>query len=86
VAAARLAGMAVILIAAAVVRPGPIPRSAGRGLFLAALGSGVLDASANISYVIATREGLFGVAVVLTSPYPGVTVLLARVLLGERLR
>jgi uncharacterized membrane protein len=86
VAAARIAGLAVVLIAVATVRPGPVPRSAGRRLFLAALGSGLLDSTANISYVLATRAGLFGLAVVLTSLYPGVTVLLARVLLGERLR
>jgi drug/metabolite transporter (DMT)-like permease len=35
--------------------------------------------------VLATRAGLFGLAVVLTSLYPGVTVLLARFLLGERM-
>jgi drug/metabolite transporter (DMT)-like permease len=49
-------------------------------------GSGLLDASANVSYVLATRAGLFGLAVVLTSLYPGVTVVLARFGLGERLR
>jgi drug/metabolite transporter (DMT)-like permease len=35
---------------------------------------------------LATRAGLFGMAVVITSLYPGITVLLARVVLGERMR
>jgi drug/metabolite transporter (DMT)-like permease len=51
-----------------------------------ALLSGTIDAAANVCYVLATRAGLFGLAVVITSLYPGMTVLLARVLLGERLR
>jgi len=51
-----------------------------------ALLSGAIDAAANVCYVLATRAGLFGLAVVITSLYPGMTVLLARVLLGERLR
>jgi len=51
-----------------------------------ALISGTLDAAANVCYVLATRAGLFGLAVVITSLYPGMTVLLARVLLGERMR
>jgi drug/metabolite transporter (DMT)-like permease len=42
--------------------------------------------SANVCYVLATRACLFGLAVVITSLYPGVTVLLARLLLGERMR
>ena len=51
-----------------------------------AIVSGVLDAAANVCYVAATRDGLFGIAVVLTSLYPGITVLLARVVLRERMR
>jgi drug/metabolite transporter (DMT)-like permease len=54
-------------------------------LFVTALGAGLLDASANVCYVLATRAGLFALAVVLTSLYPGVTVLLARLVLGERM-
>jgi uncharacterized membrane protein len=48
--------------------------------------SGAIDAAANVVYVLATRAGLFGLAVVITSLYPGITVLLARVVLGERMR
>ena len=51
-----------------------------------ALVSGAVDAAANVCYVLATRAGLFGLAVVITSLYPGMTVLLARWLLGERMR
>jgi drug/metabolite transporter (DMT)-like permease len=36
--------------------------------------------------VIATRAGLFGLAVVITSLYPGITVVLARLLLREHNR
>lgn len=86
IVAARLAELAVVLIVAAVVRPGALPRGEGSRLLLAAVGSGVIDAVANICYVAATRAGMFGLAVVLTSLYPGVTVLLARIVLGERLR
>ena len=86
VAVARVAGLAVVLAAAAVMRARPVHWRAGGRLFAAALMSGVLDATANIWYVLATRAGLFGIAVVLTSLYSGVTVLLARVLLGERMR
>jgi drug/metabolite transporter (DMT)-like permease len=92
VAAARLTGTVIFLLAAAGVRAGPVRwRSRGkdggdRRVFAAAVGAGVLDASANVCYVLATRAGLFGLAVVLTSLYPGVTVLLARFALGERMR
>jgi uncharacterized membrane protein len=51
-----------------------------------AAAAGVIDVVANLCYVAATRAGSFGLAVVLASLYPGVTVLLARVVLGERLR
>jgi hypothetical protein len=60
--------------------------SAGGRIPLVAAGAGVIDVVANICYVAATRTGSFGLAVVLASLYPGVTVLLARVVLGERLR
>ena len=86
VAAARIGELAIVLIAAAVLRPGLRLRRAGGSLLLVAAGAGVIDVVANICYVAATRTGMFGLAVVLASLYPGITVLLARVVLGERLR
>jgi drug/metabolite transporter (DMT)-like permease len=86
VASARLAGLLVILVAAAATRTRPVLAGPDARLLLATVGSGALDAVANICYVAATRAGLFGLAVVLTSLYPGITVLLARLTLGERLR
>lgn len=86
VAAGRIGELAVVLIAAAVLRRGLPPRGAGGRLWLTAAGAGAIDVVANICYVAATRSGMFGLAVVLASLYPGVTVLLARVVLGERLR
>ncbi len=86
VTAARVAGTAVTLAAAAWLGVRPGWRGLGRRVLLAAIGSGVIDASANVCYVLSTRAGLFGMAVILTSLYPGITVLLARVVLGERMR
>lgn len=83
VALSRAAG-AVIALACCVLTRTRLP---GRGDVLGiALASGTVDALANVCYVLATRAGLFGLAVVLTSLYPGVTVLLARIVLGERMR
>jgi drug/metabolite transporter (DMT)-like permease len=84
VAAGRIGELAIVLAAAAVLRPGM--RGVSGGIPLAAVSAGVIDVVANLCYVAATRTGSFGLAVVLSSLYPGVTVLLARVVLGERLR
>jgi uncharacterized membrane protein len=86
VTAARFAGLAVILVAAIVTRTRPVLAGASPRLLLATAGSGILDATANVVYVFANRAGLFGLAVVLISLYPGITVILARFALGERMR
>jgi drug/metabolite transporter (DMT)-like permease len=86
VAAGRIGELAVVLAAAAAAGRRLRPRPADRWLLLAAAGAGVIDVVANICYVAATRTGAFGLAVVLASLYPGVTVLLARLVIGERLR
>ena len=83
--AARCAGLAISLPIAVIAKAAPVGWRAGRPLFAAALGAGALDAAANVMYVLATRAGLFGPAVVLTSLYPAVTVLLARLALRERM-
>jgi drug/metabolite transporter (DMT)-like permease len=86
---ARLAGSLVILGAAVWLRTPPAGWAsglAGRRVLLFAVAAGALDASANVCYLLAARAGLFGIAVVITSLYPGITVLLARVMLGERMR
>lgn len=46
---------------------------------------GLIDVTAATLYTVATREGLLPVVSVLASLYPAVTVLLARIFLGERL-
>jgi drug/metabolite transporter (DMT)-like permease len=51
----------------------------------AALGCGVLDAGANVFFVLALSHGLLSVVSVLSALYPAGTVLLARYLLGERM-
>ena len=85
VAVSRTAGTLVAFGVALATRTRPW-RYAGGRTGLIALASGAIDAAANVCYVLATRVGLFGLAVVITSLYPGMTVLLARWLLGERMR
>jgi drug/metabolite transporter (DMT)-like permease len=47
--------------------------------------SGVFDTLANVLFLVATRLGDLGISAVVVSLYPVVVVLLARVVLGERL-
>jgi drug/metabolite transporter (DMT)-like permease len=79
---ARVASVSLFaaLGAARVTAAGP-PRAA----LAAALGCGLLDAAANMLYVLALSHGLLSVVSVLTALYPAGTVLLARYVLGERL-
>lgn len=55
-----------------------------RGVIPVVVASGVLDASANIAVIIGLRVGDLAVVSVLTALYPAGTILLAAVLLRER--
>ena len=85
-AISRSSGALVMLGVAIWAAAPPAWRVSSPRLLAGAAASGLLDAAANACYLLATQAGLFGIAVVLTSLYPGVTVLLARLVLGERIR
>jgi uncharacterized membrane protein len=80
--AARVVSVALFAVSAVV---------SGRSLRMAApvaafvVAAGVVDMLANALYLIATRYGSLSVVVTLSSLYPASTVILARVVLGERL-
>lgn len=47
--------------------------------------SGILDVAANVLYLLSTQHGLLSLVAVITSMYPAATVVLARLILNERL-
>jgi uncharacterized membrane protein len=81
--ASRTASFSLLTVAVAVVRPSLPAEPRAFGL-IAAIGAG--DLGANACFAAATNEGLLSVVSVLASLYPLITVLLARGLLGERVR
>jgi drug/metabolite transporter (DMT)-like permease len=82
IVAARVGGVATLLVAAAFVRPSlAIPRE----LWPALLSIGCFDIAANSLFAVATNHGLLSLVAVAGSLYSAVTVLLARVFLKERL-
>ena len=82
VAAAQVAELVVALAVAAVTGNLRWPGTRAGGL---AAVTGATGAAGTILYFLATHQGLLAVTAVLTSLYPAVTIVLARVVLGERL-
>jgi uncharacterized membrane protein len=87
------AGLWPLLVArgASVTLLGGLAMLGGRSLRMAAsatamaVGAGVVDMIAKALYLAATWSGMLSVIVTLSSLYPASTVLLARLVLGERL-
>ena len=79
----RVTGVSVLLLAALVFAP----RLAAPAGDLGALAFiGALDIAANTLFAAAASEGLVSLVAVLASLYPVVTIVLARAVLGERIR
>jgi drug/metabolite transporter (DMT)-like permease len=80
-ATSQLVSVASVVALAVVMRTAWVPR--GRAVRLAAL-TGPLGASATAAFLLASQQGLLTVAGVLSSLYPASTVLLAALVLHER--
>jgi drug/metabolite transporter (DMT)-like permease len=78
----RLTAVVLMAVAVLVVRPS-MHLERGQLRKLAAVG--ILDNGANLLFVLAAQRGLLSLVAVLASLYPVATVLLARVVLKERL-
>ena len=75
-----------VVIALVLVAIERVPLRPGRGAVLAlVVATGALDMSANVLFLLASREGLLAVAAVITSLYPASTVALAHLIDHERL-
>jgi drug/metabolite transporter (DMT)-like permease len=77
--------VSTLLVLAAAFALGAARLGATRPDTRAAAGAGALDSLANFSFLIAARHGDLSIVAVITALYPAATVLLARVLLGERI-
>ena len=81
-AGARAASIALLVVVSLALRQRPRVAPGSGGLVLAA---GIGDMAANVLFLLAAREGLLSITGVLVSLYPASTVLLAVVVLRERL-
>jgi len=80
---ARAVSVSFFAVAGLLARERLLPRS---GSWPIVSGGGALDRLANVLYLLAVRQGPLSIVATLTSLYPAGTVLLARIVLRERLR
>ena len=80
--ASRLGGMLILIVYMLLNRQGFIPNRAAYGMMVL---NGLLDIGGNLFFVLAGQAGRLDIAAVLSSLYPGSTVLLAWIFLRERL-
>jgi len=80
--AARVASTTLMCVIVSLSPPDPRPL---RNVLWAMVLSGLLDSAGNALFIAATRYGRLDVTAVLSSLYPASTVILARVLLKERI-
>ena len=81
--AGRLTSITLLALGGLAARQSFAP--GGRRALLPIAAAGVLDMTANALYLLAARRGLIALVAVLSSLYPASTVLLARLVLKERL-
>ncbi len=79
---ARIASVLFLLAVALIARSTIKPANGTLGIIIFA---GAIDMTANVLFVLANHAGYLSIASVLTSLYPASTVLLARIVLKERL-
>lgn len=78
----QVVSLFAVVLAARLLGGDPVPRLAADWW---GLGAGVLATLAVVGFMLARQQGLLSVAAVLTSLYPAATVLLATVVLHERM-
>lgn len=79
---AQLAGTATVICVAAATRDLSLPPLGARRLSVL---TGAIGAAGTTMFFLSTHHGLLAVTAVITSLYPALTILLARVASGERL-
>ena len=80
--AARSAGVPMLLIVSLICKRSLVLEKGSR---IAALGAGVMDMAANVFFLLSVRGGMLITASVIAALYPAPTVLLQRIVFGEKL-